>query len=185
MSSQELIPVKRPALSLGARKTLLVIGVYGVGLCWFGAIALLFTVPGLAYAIPHLLFFPVLFSTGLYAAWRLWLREPVAVSADGRHRKPPHGQHRKVAGRQQHRQPGPTTKLGQYPASHPRFFNGLAVVAAYAAVLCWIGMMGLLTAGNGLAGVGPLVLIPILATLSAVAIARFVRRSRASRTLPY
>jgi hypothetical protein len=182
MSSQELIPVKPPALSHGAKKTLLVIGVYGVGLCWFGAIALLFTVPGLAYAIPHLLFFPVLFSTGLYAAWRLWLREPVAVWADGRHRKPPHGQHRKVAGRQQHRQPGPTTKFGQYPPSHPRFFNGLAVVAAYAAVLCWIGMMGLLAVGNGLAGVGPLVLIPILATLSAVAIARFVRRSRASRT---
>lgn len=184
MSSQELIPVKLPALSQGAKKTLVVIGVYGVGLCWFGAIALLFTVPGLVYAIPHLLFFPVLFSSGLYAVWRLWLKGPVDVSADGRHRKPPHGQHRKAAGRQQHRQSGPTTKLGRYPASHLHFFNGLAVVAAYAAVLCWVGMMGLLAAGNGLAGVGPFVFIPILATLSAVAITRFLRRSRPRRTLP-
>lgn len=185
MSSHELIPVKLPALSRGARKTLLVIGVYGVGLCWFGAIALLVAAPALVYAIPHLLFFPVLFTLGLYAAWRLWLKGPAAVSTDGRHRKPPHGQHRKLAGRRQHRQSGPRTKLGRYPANHPRFFNGLAVVAAYAAVLCWIGMMGLLAAGsNGLAGVGPLVLIPVLATLSAVAIARFARSSRPRRTLP-
>ena len=184
MSSQELIPVKRPALSRGARRTLVVIGVYGVGLCWFGAIALLAAVPALVYAIPHLLFFPVLFSAGLYAAWRLWLREPVAVSAEGRHRKAPTGQHRKAAGRQQHRRPGPRTAFGRYPASNSRFFNGLAVVTAYAAVLCWIGLMGLLAAANGLAGVGPLVLIPILATLSAVGIARFVGRSGPRQTRP-
>lgn len=182
MPSQEIIPVKFPALSQSAKKTLLVIGVYGVGLCWFGAIGLLVAVPALGLALPLLLFFPVLFTVGLYAAWRLWLKEPAAVSEEARHRRPPRGQHRKIAGRRQHRQPGPRTELGRYPASHARFFNGFAVVAAYAAVLCWIGMMGLLAGGsNGLDGVGPLVFIPILATLSAVAITLYVRRSRPRR----
>lgn len=185
MSSQELIPVKLPAFSRGAKKTLLVIGMYGVGLCWFGAVALLVAAPALIHAIPHLVFFPVLFTTGLYAAWRLWLKEPVSLPAEGRHRKAPRGQqHRKIAGRRQHRQPGPRTRLARYPASRPRFFNGLAVVAAYAAMLCWIGFMGLLAAGNGLSGAGPLVFIPIVATLSAVAIARLAGRVRPRRALP-
>lgn len=65
MPSQEIIPVKFPALSQSAKKTLLVIGVYGVGLCWFGAIGLLVAVPALGLALPLLLFFPVLFTVGL------------------------------------------------------------------------------------------------------------------------